>query len=62
MGYGVDYEMTSFDYAVCRQQALLFATIQEEYGYDPEDFIEKYMKSEIARRMDDTYILEITDS
>ncbi|HBY20566.1 MAG: hypothetical protein A2Y24_07570 [Clostridiales bacterium GWE2_32_10] len=50
--YGVDKELSEFETAVCRNQALLFQECQWDFDVDSKDFIAKFMNGNIAASMD----------
>jgi len=47
-----DKELTSFELAVCDNQAVLFEECQLAYGSDAFDFIEKFMLGDVAAQLD----------
>lgn len=51
---GVDTELNEFKIAVCDNQGLLFQDCQWDFEADANDFIEKFMNSDVAASMDNT--------
>ena len=50
--FDFNYELSEFETAVCESQGKLFQECQFDFKCDAADFVSKFMKSEIAAKMD----------